>query len=354
MPVRNAVCICADARMIIPAFFVAKSVQNNRAEDSKLFDIIIVASPDDVTNEHRDFASAQNIILEESLDVSSTQNLIIRMRRLSSAVFIKLLLARHFQGRYQRIIYLDADLTIHGDVGQLFRLDMGQFALAAVPAGRVWLDRPDSERETAIAHFADLSMTPPYRYFNAGVLLIDSNKWCDEQIDKRAIAFFRKNPTLCDLADEDALNAVVDGRLLELSPIWNMTPDRREFFATSPMILHYTGLRKPWRWFGKHKGLNEHKDAYRLYKKFLQGTPWPNWVASQWSISDFVGSLQFEMTSLNRRILRKNPLVDPVRQLAFMNELRYYCSSTSFADVEQNLVSEPVLISGGASPTANR
>ena len=92
---------------------------------------------------------------------------------------------------------MHADLTIHGDVAALFRLDMKDFAIAAIPSARVWLDRPDRKREEAHDHMKALGMTPPYRFFNTGVMVIDPNRWAAEELGERALAFLRKNSELC-------------------------------------------------------------------------------------------------------------------------------------------------------------
>src|SRR5690606_29239989 len=132
----------------------------------------------------------------------------------------------HLAGRYDRLLYLDCDLTIHGDVGALFSLDMSGYSLAAVPAGRISAGIEPSRLAAQLRHFGALGMTPPYRYFNAGVLLIDVVTWNRRGIGELALSFIRENPELCELPDEDALNAVLDGDFMELSPVWNIEPRR--------------------------------------------------------------------------------------------------------------------------------
>jgi len=340
---RDAVCLCVDARMLIPAFFVACSVKRAAAAAGDEFDIVIVVPPGDLMPEHRSFAASRGIIVDDTLDTSAVGRIVVQQRRLSPATLVKLLLARHFLGRYRRIIYLDADLTIHGNVGTLFRLDMGDYPLAAVPAGRIWQDQPDAERDRTFAHFAALGMTFPYRYFNAGVLVIDPGNWCREKLDQRTVAFLRQHPDLCQLPDEDALNAVLDGELLELSPIWNISPKRFVRGQLNPIILHYTGHNKPWLRFRKYKRVFEHHEAYCLYAEFLKDTPWPDWLSSQWSTEDLAGSLRHEVSTAIEWLLRKHPLADRSRRAAFDEEQRRYFEKTLFVDVEQGLVDLPIL-----------
>ena len=341
MPNRNVVCLCVDARMIIPAFFVADAVRKNSTEAGRDFDVVIVVPPSDITVEHRQFAATRGILIDDTMDITSIQGIALLQERLSSATLVKLLLARHFRDRYHRILYLDADLTIHGNVGVLFGLDMGDFVLAAVPSGRVWLDRADAERERAHVHFQKLGMTPPYRFFNSGVMLIDPDNWTKERISERAIAFLKQNPDLCHLPDEDALNAVVDGRLHELSPIWNTRadqPERLQHSCLMPVIIHYAGVNKPWRRFGEFKRLFEHRTAYRLYAEFIRDTPWPSWLGAQWTHVDLIGSLRHEVRVSVERFRGLSPLLDPARRAAFVEEMQRFNAETRFADVEQGIV----------------
>jgi lipopolysaccharide biosynthesis glycosyltransferase len=253
--------------MLIPALFVADGVRRAVSPLGAPFDVLIFVPTDDVTDAHRAWAAERCIALRHDVDVSFVRDIPILQSRLSPATLVKLLLAEHLSGRYDKILYLDADLVIAGDVSALFRLDMGAHAVAAVPAGRLWVGVPEAEKSWRLAHMQALGMTPPYRYFNSGVLLIAVDSWKRQQLTRRTLEFIRKHPDICLLPDEDALNGVLDGDILELSPIWNARPRSRLAFSmdeTRPVIVHYDGPLKPWIRFKKGKGLLQDLDAYRL------------------------------------------------------------------------------------------
>ena len=192
---------------------------------------------------------------------------------------MKLMLAEHLAGEYDRLLYLDCDLTIHDDFGRIFSLDTGSTPIAAAPSGRIFADMSEAARQTFRDHCRALGMTEPYRFFNSGVLYIDVAKWNDERLGERALAFIRQNPELCSLPDEHALNALLDGRIAELTPGWNMRPvskERRWARAPAdPVIVHHAGPDKPWKRYGRRKRLFPDRTAYRLYEEFLRETPWP-------------------------------------------------------------------------------
>ena len=250
---------------------------------------------------------------------------------------MRLLVPGHLAGRYKKILQLDADLTIHGDVSVLFKLAMVDFAIAAVPGGRVWTGRPDSEREWWFAHFKALGMTSPDNYFNAGVMLIDVENWNRDKLESRTLEFIRQNSTICSYPDEDALNALLDGRILELSPIWNLRP--RQLFdlrrAVRPAIIHYAGPLKPWKRFAKRKRLFESIEAYRLYQDFIRDTPWPNWLRQHWTSRDLAACLRHEARALWNERWGNKELLD--RSKAFETDLKRHLAEARFADVQQRM-----------------
>jgi lipopolysaccharide biosynthesis glycosyltransferase len=338
MPNRDVVCLSVDGRMLCPALFVACSVKSAAAGKGRAFDVVIVAPAGDLTAEHRSFARSRGIVLDDSLDAAALSAIHVRQDRFSPANLVRLLLPSHFRDRYRRLIYLDADLTVHGDISVLFDLDMQGHAVAAVPAGRVLLNLPEAERTWIMNHFAELGMTPPYRYFNAGVMVIDPQTWCANRIGARTIAFIKANPELCYLLDEDGLNAVLDGDVLDISPTWNTRPEAFARGKPLPRIMHYAGPNKPWKRFRKFKRLFEHRDAYRLYEEFFRETPWSDWLSSQWTLGDLIGSLRHEVTAAWTRCTSKDPLRDPARRAAYEAELADYKAATRYADIEQKLV----------------
>jgi lipopolysaccharide biosynthesis glycosyltransferase len=343
MPTRNAVCLCTDRNTLIPALFVADAVKSNAANPGSGFDLVVVAEPSDVTDIEREWMARQGISLCDDLDVARLRGVAKLQQRLSVATLVKLVLAEHFSARYDKILYLDVDLTIHDDVAAIFSLDTGEFALAAVPGGRRWPVWLAAEQAQFREHAARLGMTEPYRFINTGVLLIDVAKWNRDAVGPRALDFIRRHAELCFLPDEHGLNAVLDGRQAEISPLWNMRPSVwlnpaiRE--TAEPVIIHYIGHDKPWKKYGYGKRIAQNLPAHRLYRDFLRDSPWPDWLDAQWTAQDFRKNLIYEMRLISRRIRRKPSASLTRLQLQIDAEaFRKYCMDMRFADVDQGIV----------------
>lgn len=343
--IRNAVCLCTDRRMLIPSLFVADAVKSHSKSSDSCFDIIIFAESSEVTDTHRIWMEQRGIILCDDMDLSRQRGVGKYCERLSPATLMRLSLAEHLAGRYDKILYLDCDLTIHGDISPIFSLDTAPFALAAVPAGRILADLSERRLKEVEDHFHKLGMTKPYRYFNAGVLYIDVKRWNNEKIGERALEFIRQNPDLCFLPDEDALNAVLDGNIAELSPIWNARPHPRwhkkgTVGISNPVIIHHAGNEKPWRRFVYGRSLFPDMKGYKLYKEFLKYSPWPGWLDEQWNLHDLYMNIRGEIGRILRWLRLRGEWEEPSvkQQQAYIKEVMRYYAEEKFADVEQGIV----------------
>jgi lipopolysaccharide biosynthesis glycosyltransferase len=329
--------------MVVPGLFVAEAARSLRTGFVDYDIILVTTSPADVTDVHRRWLVERQIQLRDDFDLSGVQDIDIPQRRLTKATLLKLLLAENLANRYDKILYLDADVSIHEDLASIFSLDTKGFPIAAAAAAVIQTGWNCSQRKLQIAHFRALGMTEPYRYINSGVLLIDVDEWNRNELGARALRFIRRNPTICILPDEDALNAILNGRQANLSPLWNMRAavwSHREIREiVEPIIIHYDGPNKPWRRFGYGRRLFEHRSTYRLYEDFVAKTPWPTWLEDQWNARDLRNNLVFELRLVTSRIRGKNSGPRRAERRAYVEAFQQYCSETEFADVEQGIVS---------------
>lgn len=162
---------------------------------------------------------------------------------------------------YDKVLYLDSDLIIEGDVAELFDTDVEGNCLAAVIdvdyLGNLNMG-PDR-----MAYTRDvLGLKDPYSYFQAGVLVMNTAelrktasvaKWLE----------IAQNPAFI-YNDQDILNVYCEGRVVYLDPAWNVMIDGcnriqaacshapADVFnaylgaRTRERIIHYAGADKPW------------------------------------------------------------------------------------------------------------
>lgn len=176
--------------------------------------------------------------------------------RMSLTTYRKLTLGEWLPPEVHRVLWLDADLLILRDVVRLWKSDLhGQIALA-VPDAMV----PFVSSRFGVAAHRELNLSATQKYFNAGVLLIDIERWRRENVMPRAFDYLQRYGERVFFWDQEALNAVLAGHWGELDPRWNWNPivDCLTDSSVEPFIVHFTGNLKPWR----YRGSNRYQKAY--------------------------------------------------------------------------------------------
>lgn len=164
---------------------------------------------------------------------------------------------------YDKVLYLDSDLIVRGDVSELFKVELGDNLIGAVRdidfTGN--LNMNDGERMEYARDI--LEMGNPYDYFQAGVLLLNTAELRKLKSVSEWMSIVSGSEYIYD--DQDVLNKYCDGRVTFLDDVWNVMIDcdnrvSRVFSfapsdqfdsyhaaATNPLIVHYAGYEKPWK-----------------------------------------------------------------------------------------------------------
>lgn len=343
--------------MIIPALFVASSVLRQAGPSAAEFEIVIVTDPYTVGEYEADWMSHFGI-QHKIIDFEFLKTIFDKPGRLTSATLVKLTLAHIFADQYDRILYLDSDLTIHADLSVLFKLALDGNAVAA--NRRAIIHRTEADKAAAEAHFSALGMTRPFHYFNSGVLLIDVDAWNGQDLTFRSLDFIAQNRELCQLPDEDSLNAVLNGRFTALSPVWNMPPRRPPFMQfhelADPAIIHYSGDDKPWKRFGRDKPLFPDIAAYHLYRNFTAGSPWDSWLERQWNLKDVRDAIISSVRRQYRIWRRGSPETSRQWSRVYARHLYDHVAQSDYADIRQGFAfcdgARLGVNRGGPGPTA--
>ncbi|WP_336489085.1 glycosyltransferase family 8 protein [Methylobacterium nigriterrae] len=166
---------------------------------------------------------------------------------ISKSTYIRIILGRFVPRDCERILYLDADTIVRADVRPLWRTPLDGAVLAAV-------------RDHFSLDAEAISFAPDEPYFNAGVLLIDMNRWRALDIEGRVLAYLGEHANRLPWMDQDALNAVLRGHVRYVGLEWNFQPRcadvPAEFLGLDeatyarlrahPSLVHYTTSFKPW------------------------------------------------------------------------------------------------------------
>ena len=153
-------------------------------------------------------------------------------------IYLRLLIARMLPENVDRVIYLDSDLVVIGDLAPLWSTDLEGRTIAGVQDDMAM--RSEMRRGFARKH--------PTRYLNTGVLLIDLAKWRENACEDRLIELIGQSGQLFH-HDQSAINLALPEEALTVSARWNFMPAivwDEDHVPERPVVIHYAGTCKPW------------------------------------------------------------------------------------------------------------
>ncbi|MDE2402262.1 MAG: glycosyltransferase family 8 protein [Burkholderiales bacterium] len=220
----------------------------------------------------------------------------VTIAHISAMTYARFLLSDLLPPTVHRVLYLDADLLVLGDLEPLCNTPLDECCIGAVTDHG--LDSLVKRRDSKCA-----GMPQVRDYFNAGVLLIDLDRWREARIGEKAMQYLIEHPHT-PFCDQDALNAVLDGAWKQLDSTWNfqrhLHTRLRELTAEDrPKIVHFITAAKPWN--PEIPNLNAaFYDAFRQRTRFAR-TPGSN-------ARDAFRKLWFVL----KRLLKRQALVQTV------------------------------------------
>lgn len=181
----------------------------------------------------------------------------------SRAGLARLFVADVLPDHYRRAIYLDVDVMVCSDLRPLAEVDLGGCVIAAV-------DEPGPIGDH-VATFRSDGLLTDDRYFNAGVLVIDVERWRSGNESAGLAATISEVGDRARFGDQDYLNVHFRGRWCRLEPVWNVQsrhfyPRESRFRLRSTgevdlpslwrdrRIVHFNSPRRPWVGNSDHPG----------------------------------------------------------------------------------------------------
>lgn len=160
----------------------------------------------------------------------------------SRETYYRFFIARLFP-QYDKVLYLDCDIAINGDISELYNLELGENLLGAasddvIPGIPAFVDYV--EKALGVNRF---------KYFNAGILVINTKLFREENIEGQFVDLLKKI-SFTVAQDQDYLNVICQNRIKYFDNEWNKgafkTP---EFENKLPKLIHYKMNWKPWHFY---------------------------------------------------------------------------------------------------------
>ena len=188
-------------------------------------------------------ASVRFVDISEKLETSGLLDY-KQTARLPLSACYRLLLPRVLAA-YGKVVYLDVDVAVCRDLGELYATDVGDCYFAAA------LDVVHTTRPEYLSWAAYWGFTEWDGYVNTGVLVMNLERFRREPVlDRLKEIVFEAAKWNCA---QDALNFVCKGAIAPLDPRWNVQlgdyciSKQIAMTGEEMWVAHYTGSQKPWK-----------------------------------------------------------------------------------------------------------
>lgn len=177
-----------------------------------------------------------------------------------------------------KVIYLDCDLVVNGDLKDLWDFDVNGVAVAMAP-DHLYKDATTLER---------LKMTNG-EYLNSGVIVMNLEYWRKHNVQNRVLSFIEDNGKDLIYFDQDALNVTLQNERRKLPIKYDCTPyhllrnldnfpseihEEIRKARITPTIFHYMGPTKPW-------SLGSYVPGKELFKKYQRLSGWRHYAINK-------------------------------------------------------------------------
>ena len=210
------------------------------------------------------------------------------------AAYYRLLIPNLLPECCQKAIYLDCDLIVTRDLGELWDIEIGNNYLLAVQEFLT----PYVSSPAGLMNYKELGISLNAKYFNSGVLVINLEKWRANNAVAKAVDYLQQNGKYVRWADTDVLNALVANQWGQLDPRWNQTASVHLFSSSQeewqdcplsealsyetykkvlqdPYIIHFSSTGKPWN-------TSQDEPFKKLFFQYLDLTAWSGWRYTIW------------------------------------------------------------------------
>lgn len=189
--------------------------------------------------------------------------------------------------QYDKVLYLDCDIVVLGDISELYHTDLEGNYVGGVIENWI-LHSPIFSYYTKNAVGIENK-----EYINSGIMIMDLKKLRENNIEERFVELINKyNFNVID-PDQSYINYLCHGHIKYLPFEWNRTP-LKNVVCDSPKIVHYALGLKPWH--DKNIFLSEH------FWEYAKTSPFYNDIVATHDKFDTLARLKKERAGIDIQI----------------------------------------------------
>ncbi len=168
----------------------------------------------------------------------------------TEATYYRLFLHEYLPDTVSKVLYLDPDVIAMNELTKTINDTFDLIKSSPYSIGAVNYIFSNNKENDLMLESLNLDSG---KYFNAGVLFIDYEKWLKNETGNKILskAKIMTKEKILKEHDQDILNSFFDGDFLDLDRAYNY-PILERFYKqdveiiNSSIFIHYTGAQKPW------------------------------------------------------------------------------------------------------------
>ncbi|EGV07249.1 glycosyltransferase family 8 [Haemophilus pittmaniae HK 85] len=202
------------------------------------------------------------------VDKDSFSDFPLTISYISPATYARLNITKYIPN-VDKLIYIDVDTLTNGPLDELWNTDIENYSLAACKDYFIEIDQVDYKPKIGLAE---------YSYFNAGVLLINMQRWRELNVLEVSLEWLAKYKDIIEYQDQDILNGIFKDDVKFINSRFNFTPAecgyikylKKRDIQFPAVIYHYPGPDKFWSIKSTHLKANL---GYSLFKQICNNYP---------------------------------------------------------------------------------
>ena len=144
--------------------------------------------------------------------------------------------------QYDKVLYLDSDIVVLGDISQLYNTEIGTNLVAAAPDDIIQYNKVFQEYAEKV-----VGVVKYQNYCNAGILLMNLDQLRKFNFQDKFL-YLLGTVKFSVAQDQDYLNRLCKGRVTLINSQWDVMPVvNRKINKEDIKIIHYNFAYKPWR-----------------------------------------------------------------------------------------------------------
>ncbi|MEC9574697.1 glycosyltransferase family 8 protein, partial [Escherichia marmotae] len=199
------IALCFDRGFIMPAGVALYSIISNNSDINLHFHLLVSGISENECSVFSELEGPNTSIsvyhVTDEFDINP-DTLILGI---PLSTCLRFLIPEVIDDKITNILYLDCDIICNSSLYELVDYDLNDYIACVIP------DSPDMQDRVKQLDYGIEFIN----YFNAGVMLINTSAWKNENITQKALEMIN-NGKVYRYADQDVLNILLNGRLYYL------------------------------------------------------------------------------------------------------------------------------------------